>query len=51
VNKFKCFDILFFHVSYFIFYLSLFHNSNHEGMTFVTFVHDLRPKIIIPLGR
>jgi hypothetical protein len=47
-----CFDTLYFHVSYFIyFYLSLFHNSNHKGMTFVTFVHDLRSKIIIPLGR
>jgi hypothetical protein len=36
---------------FYILYLSLFHNFNHEGMTFVTFVHDLRPEIIIPLGR
>jgi hypothetical protein len=30
-----CFDILFFHVLYFIFHLSLFQNPGHEGMTFV----------------
>jgi hypothetical protein len=46
-----CFDILFFHISYFMFYLSLFYNSGHEDMTFVTFVHDLRPKIIISLRK
>jgi hypothetical protein len=46
-----CFDILFLHVLYFIFYLSLFHNSNYEDMTFVIFAHDLRPKFIISLGR
>jgi hypothetical protein len=51
MNKFMCFDILFFHVLYFIFHLSLFHNSSREGMTFVTLAHDLRPKFIIPLGR
>jgi hypothetical protein len=51
MNKFMCFDILFLHVLYFIFYLSLFHNSSHEGMTFVIFAHDLRPKFIIPMGR
>jgi hypothetical protein len=46
-----CFDILFLHVLYFIFHLSLFHNFIHEGMTFVIFAYDLRPKFIIPLGR
>jgi hypothetical protein len=46
-----CFDTLFLHVLYFIFHLSLFHNFIHEGMTFVTFVHDLRLKFIIPLGK
>jgi hypothetical protein len=46
-----CFDILFLHVLYFILHLPLFHNFNHEGMTFVTFAHDLRAKFIIPLGR
>jgi hypothetical protein len=51
MNKFMCFDILFFHVLYFIFHLSLFHNSSHEDMIFVTFAHDLHPKFIIPLGR
>jgi hypothetical protein len=34
-----------------IVYPSLFHNSNHEGMTFVIFIHELRPEIIIPLGK
>jgi hypothetical protein len=47
MNKFMCFDISFSHISYFMFYLSLFHNFGHEDMTFVTFVHDLRPKIVI----
>jgi hypothetical protein len=51
MSKFMCFDILFLHVLYFIFHLSLFHNSNHEGMTFMIFAHDLRPKFIISLGR
>jgi hypothetical protein len=51
MNKFMCFYILFFHVLYFIFHLSLFHNPGHEGMTFVTLAHDLRPEFIIPLGR
>jgi hypothetical protein len=51
MNKFMCFDILFLHVLYFIFHLSLFHNSSYEGMTFVIFAHDLRPKFIISLGR
>jgi hypothetical protein len=51
MDKFMCFDILFLHVLYFIFHLSLLHNSNHEGMTFVIFAHDLRPKFIIPLRR
>jgi hypothetical protein len=37
MNKFMCFDISFLHVLYFIFHLSLFHNSSHEGMTFVIF--------------
>jgi hypothetical protein len=46
-----CFDILLFHVLYFVFRLSLFHNFSHEGMTFVTLAHDLRPKFIIPMGR
>jgi hypothetical protein len=41
----RCYSFMFY-----ILYLSLFHNSNHEGMTFVNFVHDLRPEIIIPLG-
>jgi hypothetical protein len=53
MNKFMCFGILFFHVLYFIFHLSffsLFHSFIHEGMTFVIFAHDLRPKFIIPLG-
>jgi hypothetical protein len=36
---------------FYILYLSLFHNSSHEGYTFVTFAHGLRSKIIIPLGR
>jgi hypothetical protein len=44
------FDTLFLHVLYFIFHLSLFYNFIHEGMTFVTFVHDLRPKSINPWG-
>jgi hypothetical protein len=30
-----CFDILFLHVLYFILHLSLPHNSDYEGMTFV----------------
>jgi hypothetical protein len=46
-----CFDILFLHVFYFIFHLSLFLNSSYEGMIFVIFAHDLRPKFIISLGR
>jgi hypothetical protein len=46
-----CFDILSLYVLYFIFYLSLFHNSSHEGITFVIFARDLRPKFMIPLGR
>jgi hypothetical protein len=50
MNMFMCFNTLFFHVLYFIFRLPLFHNSSHEGMTFVTLAHDLRPKFIIPLG-
>jgi hypothetical protein len=51
INKFMCFDILFPHALYFIFHLSLFHNSSHEGMTFVIFAHDLRSKFIISLGK
>jgi hypothetical protein len=50
-NKFMRLDILFLHVLYFIFHLSLFHNFSYEGMTFVIFAHDLRPKFIIFLGR
>jgi hypothetical protein len=46
-----CFDILFLHVLYFILHLSLPHNSDYEGMTFVIFAHDLRPKCILSLGR
>jgi hypothetical protein len=48
---FMRFNTLFFHVLYFIFRLSLFHNSSHEDMNFVTLAHDLRPKFIIPLGK
>jgi hypothetical protein len=51
MNKFMRFDILFLHVLYFIFHLSLFHNSSYEGMTFVIFADDLRPKFIISLVR
>jgi hypothetical protein len=51
MNKLMCFDILFLHVLYFIFHLSLFHNSSYEGMTFVIVAHDLCPKFIISLGR
>jgi hypothetical protein len=46
-----CFDILFLYVLYFIFHLSLLHNSNHEGMTFMIFAYDLRQKFIISLER
>jgi hypothetical protein len=45
------FDILFFHVLYVILHLSLSHNSDYEGVTFVIFAHNLRPKCIISLGR
>jgi hypothetical protein len=39
-------------ISCLIYYIfSLFHNPSHEGTPFMTFVQDLRPKIIIPLGR
>jgi hypothetical protein len=50
MNKFICFDILFLHVLYFIFHLSLFHNSSHEGMTFVIFAHDLSSEVHYTLG-
>jgi hypothetical protein len=46
-----CFDILFLHVVYFILHHLLSYNSNYEGMTFVIFAHDLRPKCIVSLGR
>jgi hypothetical protein len=50
MNKLMCFAVLFLHVLHFIFHLSLFYNSSYEGMTFVIFAHDLRPKFIISLG-
>ena len=51
MNKFMCFDILFLHVVYFILHLLLSYNFDYEGMTFVIFAHDLRPKCIVSLGR
>jgi hypothetical protein len=51
MNKFMCFDILFLHALYFVLHLLLSYNSDYEGMIFIIFAHDLRPKCIVSLGR
>jgi hypothetical protein len=45
-----CFDILILHALYFVLHL-LSYDSDYEGMIFVIFAHDLRPKCIVSLGR
>jgi hypothetical protein len=51
MNMYMYFDILILHALYFVLHLLLSYNSDYEGMIFVIFAHDLRPKCIVSLGR